>query len=288
MVWTAARVAEWERTGIRPPVAVWTAAQTAGFLNAICGHRLYAAYYLIALRGLRRGEAAGLRWLRRGEAAGLRWRDIDLDGATAIIACQLQQYDGRLVLCPPKTARSERAVALDRTTVAVVRAHKAAQEAERATLGKDYHDSGYVFTCLNGDPMAPDRLSRTSQPTPTRRCSPEVAHKAAEDVATLIIQAGVPCARHHPAAPARAARLRWRRPRIWQPRPPGTPGQPPGTRGPGHQQEPAQRKRSGAAAQRAHAVADGKRASGHTTANLCPYRHSDKRKDRGKTPGQHG
>ena len=179
MVWTAARVAEWERTGIRPPVAVWTAAQTAGFLNAIRGHRLYAAYHLIALRGL-----------RRGEAAVLRWRDIDLDGATAIITCQLQQYEGRLVLCPPKTARSERAVALDRTTVAVLRAHEAAQEAERATLGKNYHDSGYVFTCLNGDPMAPDRLSRTSQPTPTRRCSPEVAHKAAEDVATLIIQAG--------------------------------------------------------------------------------------------------
>ena len=150
VVWTAAQVAEWERTGIRPPVAVWTAVQTAGFLNAIRGHRLYAAYHLIALRGL-----------RRGEAAGLRWRDIDLDGATAIITCQLQQYDGRLVLCPPKTARSERAIALDRTTVAVLRAHKAAQEAERAALGKDYHDSGYVFTCLNGDPLAPDRLSRT-------------------------------------------------------------------------------------------------------------------------------
>ena len=225
VVWTAAQVAEWERTGIRPPVAVWTAVQTAGFLNAIRGHRLYAAYHLIALRGL-----------RRGEAAGLRWRDIDLDGATAIITCQLQQYDGRLVLCPPKTARSERAIALDRTTVAVLRAHKAAQEAERAALGKDYHDSGYVFTCLNGDPMAPGRLSRTFRRLsdkaglpPVRlhdlrhgaatlalaagadlkvvqdmlghssivltadtytSVLPEVAHKAAEDVATLIIQAG--------------------------------------------------------------------------------------------------
>ena len=100
VAWTAARVAEWQRTGIRPPVAVWTAAQTAQFLNAICCDRLYAAYHLIALRGL-----------RRAEAAGQRWSDIDLDSATAIISCQLQQYDGRLVLCPPKTARSERAVA---------------------------------------------------------------------------------------------------------------------------------------------------------------------------------
>jgi hypothetical protein len=78
----------------------------------------------------------------------------------AIISCQLQQFDGRLVLCPPKTAGSERAVAPDRT-VAVLRAHRAAQAAERAALGGKYHDSGYVFTCLNGDPMAPDRLSRT-------------------------------------------------------------------------------------------------------------------------------
>ncbi len=225
VVWTAARVAEWQRTGIRPPVAVWTPAQTARFLNAIRGHRLYAAYHLIALRGLRRGEAAGLRWC-----------DIDLDGGTAIITCQLQQYDGHLTPCPLKTAGSERAVALDRTTVAVLRAHKAAQDAERAALGKNYHDSGYVFTCLNGDPMAPDRLSRTFRRLsdeaglpPVRlhdlrhgaatlalaakvdlkvvqdmlghasivltadtytSVLPEVARKAAEDVATLIIQAG--------------------------------------------------------------------------------------------------
>jgi hypothetical protein len=58
VVWTAARVREWERTGIRPPVAVWMPAQTAWFLNSIQGDRLYAAYHLIALRGLRRGRAA--------------------------------------------------------------------------------------------------------------------------------------------------------------------------------------------------------------------------------------
>ncbi len=43
----------------------------------------------------------------------------------------------------------------------MLRTHRAAQDAERAALGDKYHDSGYVFTCLNGDPMAPDRLSRT-------------------------------------------------------------------------------------------------------------------------------
>jgi integrase len=149
VVWTSARVREWQRTGIRPPVAVWLPAQTARFLNAIRDDRLYAAYHLIALRGLRRGEAAGLRWC-----------DVDLDGATVVICQQLQQYSGHLSVWPPKTARSERAVALDRTTVTVLRRHRAAQEAERTALGDRYHDSGYVFTGINGDPMAPDRLSR--------------------------------------------------------------------------------------------------------------------------------
>jgi integrase len=91
-VWTQERVGHWQQTGEHPAVAVWTAAQTARFLNAIAGHRLYAAYHLIALRGLRRGEAAGLRWC-----------DVDLDGKTAVISQQLQQYDGHLAVCPPKT-----------------------------------------------------------------------------------------------------------------------------------------------------------------------------------------
>ncbi|MGH3158522.1 MAG: tyrosine-type recombinase/integrase [Streptosporangiaceae bacterium] len=62
VVWTRRRVKQWQRSGTRPVVAVWTPAQTAEFLNAITGHRLHAAFHLIALRGLRRGEAAGLRW----------------------------------------------------------------------------------------------------------------------------------------------------------------------------------------------------------------------------------
>lgn len=68
---------------------MWTAAQTARFLTASASHRLYAVYHLIALRGLRRGEAAGLRWC-----------DIDLDAGTAVISQQLQQHGGRLEITP--------------------------------------------------------------------------------------------------------------------------------------------------------------------------------------------
>jgi hypothetical protein len=37
VVWTPFRVEQWQRTGERPAVAVWTAAQTAQFLNGIEG-----------------------------------------------------------------------------------------------------------------------------------------------------------------------------------------------------------------------------------------------------------
>lgn len=64
MVGTDAQITHYHQTGIRPAVAIWTAARTVRFLHCIADHRLYAAYHLIALQGLRRGEAGGLRLVR--------------------------------------------------------------------------------------------------------------------------------------------------------------------------------------------------------------------------------
>jgi hypothetical protein len=55
-VWTPALAERWQQDGWRPAVGVWTAAQTAEFLRQVHGHRLYALFHLIALRGLRRGR----------------------------------------------------------------------------------------------------------------------------------------------------------------------------------------------------------------------------------------
>ena len=180
VVWTPARVEHWQRTGERPAVAVWTAAQTAQFLHAIEDHRLYAAFHLIALRGLRRGEAAGLRWC-----------DVDLDGKVAVISQQLQQYDGKLAVCPPKTPHSIRVIALDHTTVAALRAHQGRQLAEAASFGPGYQASGYVFTGWNGDPMAPDRLTRIFKTLAAEAGLPPVRlHDLRHGAATLALAAG--------------------------------------------------------------------------------------------------
>jgi len=165
----------------RPAVAVWTAAQTAQFLHAIAGHRLHAAYHLIALRGLRRGEAAGRRWC-----------DVDLGGKVAVISQQLQQYDGHLTVCPPKTPHSIRTIALDHTTIAALRAHRDRQHAEATSFGPGYRASGYVFTNLNGHPMAPDRLTRTFAALAGQAGLPPVRlHDLRHGAATLALAAGV-------------------------------------------------------------------------------------------------
>lgn len=58
-VWTDRRVAAWRREGEHPMVAVWTADQLAELLAFARHDRLYVLWQLIALRGLRRGEAGG-------------------------------------------------------------------------------------------------------------------------------------------------------------------------------------------------------------------------------------
>jgi len=149
LVWTAQRVEAWQKTGDRPAVAVWTTEQTATFLSFVANDRLAAMWWLIALRGL-----------RRGEAAGLRWADVDLDAGVAMIE-QQRIANGHLVTVgPPKTAASRRLVALDRHTVRLLREHRRRQRAEQCAAGEAWQDSGYVFVAEDGAPLHPDFLTR--------------------------------------------------------------------------------------------------------------------------------
>jgi integrase len=150
MVWTEHRVQEWRRTGQRYPVAVWTVPQIAAFLDFVNHDRLYAMWWLIALRGLRRGEAAGLRWI-----------DVDLDTHVLMIGQQRIAYGHTVAVGPPKTAASRRTIALDPHTVRVLRAHRRRQQTEAKLAGQRWEDSGYVFTTVDGSPLHPDWLTRT-------------------------------------------------------------------------------------------------------------------------------
>jgi integrase len=148
-VWTHHRVDAWHRDGQRPSVAVWTAPQAATFLEFVREDRLFAMWWLIALRGLRRGEAAGLRWC-----------DVDLQQRVIVIEQQRIAYGRTVTVGPPKTRASRRTVALDRTTVTNLRGHLRRQRAERTAAAEGWDESGYVFTTAEGTPLHPDWITR--------------------------------------------------------------------------------------------------------------------------------
>jgi integrase len=179
-VWTPALTDRWQTEGWRPIVGVWTAAQTAQFLRQSRGHRLYALFHLIALRGL-----------RRGEAAGLRWSDLDLDAGTLTVTGQLQQLGGRLVAEPPKSDAGRRVISLDKTTIAALREHRARQRAEQTAAGTRWTQTGYVFTTRTGKPVAPDRMTRLFRELAAASGLPPVTlHGLRHGAATLALAAG--------------------------------------------------------------------------------------------------
>jgi integrase len=179
-VWTPALTERWQTEGWRPAVGVWTVGQTAQFLRQVRGHRLYALFHLIALRGL-----------RRGEAAGLQWSDLDLDARTLTVSGQPQQLAGRMVAGAPKSDAGRRVIALDKTTIAALREHRLRQQAERAAAGTRWAETRYAFTAKTGKPLGPDRMTRLFRRLVAASGLPPVTlHGLRHGAATLALAAG--------------------------------------------------------------------------------------------------
>ncbi|MEU1751948.1 tyrosine-type recombinase/integrase [Micromonospora matsumotoense] len=182
-VWTDARVEQWERTGDRPPVAVWTADQLAEFLGNVTDDSLFAFWWLTALRGL-----------RRGEMCGLRWTDVDLDRGVLTIERNRTTAGYTIVEGDPKTPAGRRAVALDKRTIQVLRAHRRRQldqKTEAAENGKAWTDTAYVFTRTDGLPINPNYATTRFRKLVQRAGLPPVRlHDLRHGAASLAHQAG--------------------------------------------------------------------------------------------------
>jgi len=152
LVWTPERVNRWLETGRRPsPVMVWTPEQTGLFLDFAAEDQHYAFWHLTAFRGL-----------RRGEGCGLDRTDLDLDGARCTIRASLDEAEaetGGQTLGDTKTHR-DRTIALDATTVSVLKAQHRRQLQDKLRWGSLWVNSGLVFTKQNGEPLVPDTVSQ--------------------------------------------------------------------------------------------------------------------------------
>jgi integrase len=147
IIWTAARVEEWQQTGLRPgPVMVWTPQHAGAFLDYVADHdaEREALWHLAVFRGP-----------RRGELAGLSWTEVDTDAGDIQITSQLTEVEYEVVEGAPKSVAGERTIPVDAEGVRLLKAHKRRQAEERLRLGGAWVASGMVFTKPDGSPLRP-------------------------------------------------------------------------------------------------------------------------------------
>ena len=158
----------------------WSAEQLEAFLEFTKDDRLHALWQLLALTGVRRGEACGLRWC-----------DCDLEQGRIAIRRALVPVARTVLVSEPKTARGKRSIALDERTVAVLKAHAARQLIERQSA-KDWSETGLVFTRSDGRALPPNSVSRWFVRSAKQARLPEIRlHDLRHSHATLALRAGI-------------------------------------------------------------------------------------------------
>jgi integrase len=120
----------------RPPVAVWTADEVRAVLAAVARDPMLDAAYRVSL-------STGVR---PGELLVLRWSDLDLDGAVLHVrrTLTIDEHTRETVGETTKGKRA-RAIALQPSTVAALRAWRTAQLTRRLAA-RSWHDPDLLLT----------------------------------------------------------------------------------------------------------------------------------------------
>ena len=159
----------------------WTAEQLKAFLDSVADDRLRPLWHLIAMTGM-----------RRGEAIGLRWSDIDLENSRLSVRRALVPTNREVVISEPKTAKGRRVIALDPATVEVLKSQAARQLDEQQQWDEGQSETGLVFTAENGAALDPESVSRYFRQAVKKAMLPQIRlHDLRHTHATLALQAGV-------------------------------------------------------------------------------------------------
>jgi integrase len=156
-------------------------ADVTAVLAAAEGLRYRDVLVLIAVTGL-----------RRGEALALHWSDVDLVGGLLKVSGTMSRVASELVTSEPKTARSRRTVPLSPAVVTMLKAHRAAQAAEKLRAGEHWTDTGLVFATEFGHPVEPRNILRTIELAAKKAGVEGVGvHTLRHSAATAWLDAGV-------------------------------------------------------------------------------------------------
>jgi integrase len=164
---------------------IWTAHQCNAFLVGAARDRLYAAWVLAVVCGMRRGELAGLKWSK-----------VDLDNGVVHVHWQRAvasgEVDGGVVEKEPK-GKSRRSIAIGPILVAMLREHLDRQRAEVASAAVAYRRGDYVFCKEDGTPYHPKFFTdRFRELCVEAKVPVIVLHDARHSSATVGADHGVP------------------------------------------------------------------------------------------------
>ena len=128
---------------------IWTPDQTIRFLDHARRYAwLYTLFHLIAVKGLRRGEAFGVPW------PNTRLVDGEID-----ILTQVVQLGCATHTCTPKSTAGKRTITLDTATVRVMRSWRRYQLEAKMALGSEWVETGLVFTQADGRGWHPAQVT---------------------------------------------------------------------------------------------------------------------------------
>ncbi|MER5423071.1 site-specific integrase [Streptosporangium roseum] len=99
--------------------------------------------------------------LRRGEALGLRWVDVDFDEGHLNVRRQLVRVGKELHHGPVKTRAGNRSLPLLGVVREVLVIQRDGQKILKEEAGKNWADTGLVFTTRSGKPIEPRNLARS-------------------------------------------------------------------------------------------------------------------------------
>lgn len=120
--------------------------------------------------------------MRRGELLALRWRNVDLAAGSIHVEESMQRIDRQTYVLPPKSAKGDRHIPLDESTVALL--HELRSKAPQ--------NSEYVLCKADGTPYTPTHISRQFRQIAARAGFDMRLHDLRHTYITTALRAGVP------------------------------------------------------------------------------------------------
>jgi len=130
----------------------WSVDEARRFLETTRRNQeaLYAAYVLILVLGL-----------RKGEVLGLTWELVNLDAGELYISEQVQRVGGHLLRRQTKTDSSDAPLPLPDVCTTALKMRREQQATDQVRAGEAWIDTGLVFTTRHGTPIEPRNFNRS-------------------------------------------------------------------------------------------------------------------------------